>query len=262
MSTSISLALSGGAARGIAHIGVIKVLQEEGIQVSAVAGSSIGAIIGALLCRGMSWQDMRDIAQTITWGELVQPAVSPMGLVKTDRLEQFIDELLEGADFQELSTPLTVTAFDITHARPVQLTTGPVASAVRASASIPGIFIPVMRDETLLVDGGVSDNLPVLALDDLVERTVPRVAVDLNPWSEGHSVPGNLLEVTFRTFMALMWNTSQEGRHAADLVIQPDIAHIGYHDLDSREELFAAGENAAQRALESIHTLVHTSKSG
>ncbi len=252
--TGIGLALGGGAARGIAHIGVIKVLQEEQIPVRAVAGTSIGSIMGALYCSGMGWEQMWEVASEITWGELVQPTISGMGLVKTDKLERYIEKLLQEVTFQELTIPLQVVAFDIVRARQHILNTGSVARAVRASASIPGVFEPILEETRMLVDGGVSDNLPVRVLTE--DAAMPTVAVDLNPWSESESTPQNLVGITFRAFMVLMWNTSQEGRSAADCVIQPDIGHIAYHELDKREELLEAGEKAARNALDEIRNLL------
>ena len=248
---SLGLALGGGAARGIAHIGVIKVLQEEDIAVSCVAGTSIGAVVGAFYCAGKSWKEMWDITQDISWGELVQPTFSGMGLVKTSRLEKMLVEHLGEITFKDLQIPLTTVAVNILTAEPVLFRDGPVARAARASASIPGIFEPIETENgELLVDGGVADNLPSRVVREMGARTV--LAVDLNRQSADGKKPRNLVDVTFRTFAVLMWNTSREGRSNADILLEPDIDHIGFHDLGRAEELFAAGEKAARQALPAI----------
>lgn len=244
---ALGLALGGGAARGIAHIGVLKVLQEEDIPVCCVAGTSIGSIIGALFCAGKRWEEIWEISQEIRWGELVQATFSGMGLVKSNRLEKLITSQIGEIDFDDLKIPLTAVAVDIVTAQPVYLNSGSVAQAVRASASIPGIFEPLIIDERMLVDGGVCDNLPADVVREMGARTV--LAVDLNSESSDGEKPKNLIDVTFQTFSVLMWNTSRAGRRNADILLQPDITHIGFHDLGKAEELFAAGETAARDAL-------------
>ena len=251
---SLGLALGGGAARGIAHIGVIKVLQEEEIPICCVAGTSIGSVVGAFYCAGKSWKEMWDITQDISWGELVRPTLSGMGLVKTERLEKLLVEHLGEITFEDLRIPLTAVAVDIMTSAPVLLNSGSVARAARTSASIPGIFEPIETEEgAFLVDGGVSDNLPSTVVREMGASSV--LAVDLNRESSDGKKPRNLLDVTFRTFAVLMWNTSREGREDADVLLAPDIDHIGFHDLGKAEELFAAGEEAARRALPRIRKL-------
>ncbi|TVR74167.1 MAG: hypothetical protein EA427_01340 [Spirochaetaceae bacterium] len=251
---SLGLALGGGAARGIAHIGVIKVLQEEEIPICCVAGTSIGSVVGAFYCAGKSWREMWEITQSISWGELVRPTFSGMGLVKTERLEKLLVEHLGEITFDDLQVPLTTVAVDIMTAEPVLFRSGSVARAARASASIPGIFEPIETEAgQFLVDGGVSDNLPSRVVREMGASAV--LAVDLNRESSDGKTPRNLLDVTFRTFAVLMWNTSREGREDADLLLAPDIDHIGFHDLGKAEELFAAGEESARRALPQIRKL-------
>lgn len=250
----VGLALGGGAARGIAHMGVIKVLQEEEIPIRCVAGTSIGAIVGAFYCAGKSWRDMWDLTQEISWGELVRPTLSGMGLVKTERLEKLLVEHLGEITFDDLKVPLTAVAVDIMTAEATLLRTGSVARAARTSASIPGIFEPIKTDDgRFLVDGGVSNNLPATVVREMGASSV--VAVDLHRKSTDGAEPRNLLDVTFRTFAVLMWNTSREGRESADVLLAPEIDHIGFHDLGKAEELFAAGEEAAREALPRIKRL-------
>ncbi|MDA3949583.1 MAG: patatin-like phospholipase family protein, partial [Spirochaeta sp.] len=126
---------------------------------------------------------------------------------------------------------------------------GSVARAVRASSSVPAIFEPVVEDGRALVDGGVINNLPTELVRELGADTV--IAVDLNGQIGDKGAPSNLFDVSYRSFAALIWNTSRAGRESADLLIEPDIGHINYHELGKADELFAAGEKAAKAALAS-----------
>ncbi|POR01993.1 hypothetical protein AU468_06990 [Alkalispirochaeta sphaeroplastigenens] len=250
----LGLALGGGAARGIAHIGAIKVLQEEDIPITAVAGTSIGSIIGAFYCAGMSWEEMWELSQEITWGELLRPSFSGMGLVKTERMEAILLDRLGDITFQELLIPLTAVAVDIVNASPVLLQSGSVARAVRASSSVPGIFEPLCEGEQVLVDGGVVDNLPARVVREMGAEAV--LAIDLNRESSDGRLPKNLIDVTFQTFAVLIWNTSRLGRESSDILLQPDIAHIGYHELSCARELFTAGEESMRAALPALRGLL------
>ncbi|SIQ75272.1 NTE family protein [Alkalispirochaeta americana] len=250
---ALGLALGGGAARGIAHIGAIKVLQEEDIPIAAVAGTSIGSIIGAMYCAGMSWEEMWELSQEITWGELLRPSFSGLGLVKTDRMEEILTDRLGNISFEDLLIPLTAVAVDIVNASPILLQTGPVAQAVRASSSVPGIFEPLRDGERVLVDGGVVDNLPARVVREMGAEAV--LAIDLNKESSDGRIPRNLLDVMSQTFAVLIWNTSRLGRESADILLQPEIAHIGYHELSCARELFDAGEQAMRKALPALKAL-------
>lgn len=249
----VGLALSGGAARGFAHIGVIKVLQESEIDVDYVTGTSVGSIVGALLCGGYGWQEMVDIAESLKWSELVSPTLSGMGLVSAKKLEGFIGELLGNMDFDELEIPFRAVAVDISRGEEVVFSSGSVARAARASSSVPGIFEPLMEDGRALVDGGVANNLPVGLAREMGARKV--IAVDLNADRANTDLPVNLLDVTFRSFAMLLNAASAEGRDEADVLIQPDLNEFSYHDLSGSREMMARGERAAKGALRKLRRL-------
>lgn len=249
----IGLALSGGAARGFAHIGVVKVLQENQIDVGYVTGTSVGSIVGALLCGGYDWKEMVEIAESLKWSELVSPALSGMGLVSGKKLEKFIGELLGDVDFEELKIPFRAVAVDISRGEEVVFSSGSVARAVRASAAVPGIFEPLMEEDRALVDGGVLNNLPVALARDMGARKV--IAVDLNSQRANSDLPVNLLDVTFRTFAVLLNQSSIAGREEADVLIQPDLEEFSYHDLSVSQELMARGEEAAKKLLKQLRGL-------
>lgn len=244
----VALALGGGAARGIAHIGVLKVLEERGVVVEGVAGTSIGAIIGSLYCKGHNWKEIWEITRELSWKELIKLSFSGMGLANTGKLAKLLEELLEDREFFDLKIPLKVVAVDITNAEEVVIDNGRVTPAVLASASIPGIFEPVQIGGRYLVDGGVSNNVPSDIARPMTSGKV--LAVDLNAQATEREEPRNLMDVTLKTFAILMWNTSNQGREEADLLIQPDIDGFRYYELSRAEELFRRGEEAARKVLD------------
>jgi NTE family protein len=247
------LALSGGAARGIAHIGVLKVLDENDVHIECVAGTSVGSIIGALYCSGMGPDEMLAVTKEISWQELVKPTLSGMGLVETKRLEAYMVKLIGDLDFADLKIPFRAVAVDIGTATQVVIDSGSVARAVRASSSVPGIFEPVMEEGVALVDGGVINNLPVDEVREMGARRV--IAVDLNADRSPGGVPQNLIDVTYRTFMVLLNNSSSAGREDADILIQPDLSEIPYYDLGKIDRMFELGVAAAERHLSKLKKL-------
>ena len=250
----VGLTLSGGAARGFAHIGVLKVLQENAIPVDYVTGASVGSIIGALFCGGYGWEEILKIGSDLKWSELVRPTLSGMGLVKSDRLENFINELLGSIDFSDLEIPLQVVAVDLKTAREIVFTSGPVARAVRASSSVPGIFEPVIiNEDRILVDGGVINNLPCTLARQMGARKI--IAVDLNADPSSDQPPENLLDITYRSFAIMLNNSSIEGRNEADILIQPDLQDYNYHDLSQVDEMVKKGEEAAKAQLKHLKRL-------
>ncbi|NBB90007.1 MAG: patatin family protein, partial [Spirochaetes bacterium] len=164
----VGLALGGGAARGIAHVGAIKVLEEHGIHIDYVAGTSAGSLIGALYCSGYTWEEIRDIVADVNWGNLVQPSLfSSKGLVNPSKLEKLLDKLISNKTFEELEIPLRVVSVDLLTGELYIFREGPVARAVRASSSIPGMFSPLEWNGMVLVDGGVKNNMPADIVRDM-----------------------------------------------------------------------------------------------
>lgn len=249
----VGLVLSGGAARGYAHIGVLKVLQENEIPIHCVTGTSVGSVVGALVCGGYDWEEILKVAKGLKWKELVAPTLSGLGLVKADKMESFVEELLGKISFKELKLPFKAVAVDISRAEEVIFSSGSVARAVRASSSVPGIFEPVMEEDRALVDGGVINNLPC----DLCRKMGAEklIAVDLNADRARRSMPVNLLDVSYRSFAILLNNNSVEGRNDADILIQPELYDFNYHDLSRADEMVEKGEEAAEEALRKLKRL-------
>lgn len=163
-SPKIALALGSGAARGMAHIGVLKVLEEEGIKVAAIAGTSMGAFIGALYAAGVSCRQMEQTARNLDWkrmARLMDPIFPASGIMDGQKVSAFMEELLPVRDFADLHLPLAVTATDIDSGEPVVIQHGNLVEALRAAIAFPGIFTPVRFNERFLVDGGLCNPVPV-----------------------------------------------------------------------------------------------------
>jgi NTE family protein len=246
-STGVVLALGGGAARGAAHIGVLKVLAEEGIPVRGVAGTSVGSVVGAALCAGRDWRWLLAEARRLRWADLVQPTVPRMGMLATERLERYLERLLGVALIEDLALPFAAVAVDISTGEEVVLRAGRLAPAIRASCSVPGIFEPVAVGGRLLVDGGLLNDVPADVARTLVAG--PVVAVKLNGGTRVPARPRTIFDVISSSFAILAFHGIQQGLSVADIVISPDLGRMGYRDLHRVDELVAAGERAARVAL-------------
>lgn len=181
----IGLALGGGAARGGAHLGVIKALEEEGIQVDFVSGTSIGAIVGAAYATG-TLNHLEDFTRNLDWQKMARfydVALPFSGLIDGRKVTRFLEGLLEGHSFATLSCPLSVVACDLNDGHEVDLCEGNLVEAVRASISIPGLFRPVIKNGEILVDGGLVNPVPVSVVRQMGADIV--IAVDLNHKSKG-----------------------------------------------------------------------------
>ncbi len=164
----IGVALGGGSARGFAHIGALSCLERHGFVPDLIVGTSFGAIVGSLYAAGLTPKEIAQTANSMRWRDLSK--VLDFGLHKAalfsgDKLEAYLDELVEGRDFSDLKRKLVVVATDLATGEPVNLSTGPLAKALRASASMPGVFSPVELDGRFLVDGGLGSPLPLATLE-------------------------------------------------------------------------------------------------
>lgn len=242
----IGLALSGGAVRGVAHLGVLEVLEREGIRPDFVAGASAGSVVGALYCAGLSLDEIKRISGELHWTKLGRITRPRLGFFDISRLEGYLDELIEERTFDQLSIPFAAVAVDILRGQVVVLREGPVSRAVRASCSLPGTFTPLEDGDRLLVDGGLINNLPVSVVQDMGADYV--IAVDLGGMKAGHRRPRNILEMWGLTFYMLISLTHSEA-DLADCLIRPDVSPFNFVDFSQAGALMEAGRKAAEAAI-------------
>ncbi len=247
---AIGIALGGGFARGIAHIGVLKVLEEEGIPVAMVAGTSVGALIGAAYCSGLTIAELQEVAHRVRFTTFARWTLSRCGFATTDRMVSFLTQTLKVKTFEELRIPLGVTATDFKTGEGVVFRKGSIIDPVRASCAYPGMFLPVIIDEQWLVDGMLSHPVPTLPLREMGAERV--LAVQLKgQWSKT-TAPRHLFDVIGQSFAIAQDRMGPLWRSAADLVIEPDVAGFDYDDFSRADELIRVGEIAMLRALPQV----------
>ena len=247
---AIGLALGGGFARGIAHIGVLKVLEEEGIPVRIVAGTSVGALIGASYCSGLSPAELEDVAHSVRFTTFARWTLSRFGFASNDRMITFLTRTLKCKTFEELRIPLGVTATDFNTGEGVVFHSGSIIDPVRASCAYPGMFLPINIRGRYLVDGMLSHPVPTRPLREMGADRV--LAIHLKgTWANG-APPRHLFDVIGQSFAIAQDAMSNLWRSAADLVIEPDVAGFGYDDFKRADDLIHVGEVAMRAALPEV----------
>jgi NTE family protein len=249
--TGIGLALGGGFARGIAHIGVLKVLEEENIPVSLVAGTSVGALIGAAYCSGVTIAELEHMATRVRFKDFARWTLSRYGFASNERMIKFLSSILKVKTFEELRIPLAVTATDFSTGAGVVFHSGPLVDPVRASCAYPGMFLPVKIRGRLLVDGMLAYAVPSVPLREMGARHV--LAVHLRgTWTNGDVGPRHLFDVIGQCFAIAQEMNCGVWKAAADLVIDPDVNGFKYDDFERSAELIRSGETAMRAALPEV----------
>jgi NTE family protein len=253
---SIGIALGGGFARGIAHIGVLKVLEKEGIPIHVVIGTSVGALIGACYCSGLSIAEMEDVARNTRFTTFARWTLSRYGFASNDRMVTFLTHTLKCKTFEDLRIPLGVSATDFNTGEGVVFHSGSIIDPVRASCAYPGMFLPVEIRGRYLVDGMLSHPVPTRPLRELGAERV--LAVHLKgTWAKG-GAPRHLFDVIGQSFAIAQDAMSSLWRDAADLVIEPDVAGFAYDDFKRADHLIHAGETAMREALPEVRKWLQT----
>lgn len=246
----IGLALGGGSARGFAHIGVLKSLEQAGIKPDAVVGTSAGALVGAFYAAGWTpWQIEEFFLQVRESDVADFSAAGKRGLLTGDALASLVQGKLKNARIESLPIPFAAIATDLKTGELQMLRQGPVADAVRASCSLPGIFVPKSVDGRELVDGGLVSPLPVGSARRMGCDVV--IAVDVSAPPQPSELSG-LYEVILQSFDIMGRALSNQEALQADLLIRPDTARWSSSDFNARRELIQAGYVAAQGKLADV----------
>jgi len=244
----IGLALAGGFARGIAHIGVLRAFREAGVPIDYVAGTSVGALIGAGFCAGASLEMMEQIGLHTTFADFGRWTPSWLGLATNQRLEKYLARMTSATTFAELQVPLAISTTDINAGITIYYSSGPIAPALRASCAYPGLFVPIQYDGRTLVDGFLTSPVPVEGTLLLGADVV--IAVYLE--SGGIENPRTAVDIISRSFNIIQGHSEFTWRQQADVVIEPDVTSFAWDDFTKTAELVAAGEQAATKAMPEV----------
>lgn len=253
---AIGLALSGGAARGIAHIAVLETLEQEAIPIHSIAGTSAGSLIGALYAAGVPLSEIRHIALNTRWKDIFKFILPKMGLISSEGIYEFLEEVLPIKKFSALRIPFAAVATDLQTGEKVSITTGSIAKAVQASCSLPIVFTPTEIGKKLLVDGGVSSQVPVRTVrEELGAKIV--IAVNVNYKAIESDTYDNLVKIA--AHLSLLWasKNAREEEKLADVVIQVNAKGIALYDMSKGRELLRRGHKAAEDKMPEIKALLH-----
>ncbi|MGE5552383.1 MAG: patatin-like phospholipase family protein [Betaproteobacteria bacterium] len=250
----VGLALGGGAARGLAHLGVLEVLTRAAMPVDLVVGTSIGAVIGGLFAAGVDLSWLERLACSLEWQHLVQLVVPRLGFVRAEQLLQLLRTLTKGKSFDQLQTPFAAVAVDIERGEEVILQKGPVAEAIVASASIPGIFVPQRWGERLLVDGGVLNRVPLDVTRRLGAEVVVAVDVGLE---EPVTQVKNIIDIMNQSFEIMQREIARyKAAEPAEVLIRPDLGRLPGYRLEAAASIIETGRAAAEAALPAIQRAI------
>jgi NTE family protein len=246
----IGLALGGGFARGLAHVGVLKVLEEEQIPIDFIAGTSVGSVIAASYASGVSAQELSEIASLVRFKDFSRWTVSRFGLFSNDKMAGFLHKILRCETFEELRIPLAVAATDIISGEPAVFTKGELVAPVRASCAYPGMFLPVNINGRLLVDGLLAHAVPAAPLREMGAERVISVYLSAR-WVKPRG-PRHVFDIIGQCFSIAQDKMCDLWKSVSDVVIEPEIGDFGYDDFARAPELVKAGEIATRAMLPKI----------
>lgn len=246
----VGLALGGGAAKGFAHIGVIKMLEANGIKPVVVSGTSAGSVVGALYAGGMDAYALQQKAVALDEASIRDVSLFSGGVVKGQKLQDYVNAQLGERSFEKLRKPLAVVATRLEDGQRTVFVRGNVGQAVRASSSIPGVFEAARIGKHHYVDGGVVSPVPVDAARELGADFV--VAVDISSKASGAADPSSMLGNVNRSIAIMGQKLGAAELARADVVIRPAVNDIGAADFAQKNRAILEGERAAQAALPQI----------
>ncbi len=260
----IGLALSSGAARGLAHVGVLEALERNDIPIDLIAGSSIGAIVGAFYAAGKDLGVIKKAVMSLNRRQMLSLAdftIPTRGFIKGKKITEWLKSVIGGVTFRDLMMPFACVATDISTGEEIIIREGSVVAAVRASSSLPVIFTPARLGGRYLVDGGLVNPIPVRILRDMGADLV--IAVTVVPYLSNRFQPQdadsatkpkepNILNVLIRIMYIVGYQAALSGIREADITIAPDVAQIRPDNFNRAQECILQGEQAAQRSIPKI----------
>jgi NTE family protein len=252
-SKKFALVLGGGAARGFAHIGVIKVLEANGITPDLIVGTSAGSLVGALYASGMSGFDLQRVALTLDESTFSDWTIGNRGIIKGEAIANFVNAQVKNATIENLKRPLAVVATDLRSGQPIVFQRGDTGMAVRASSAVPGIFTPVRIGDRDYVDGGLTHPVPAGIARSLGADLVLAVDISARPVNQSVS---STLDVLLQTFTIMGNRVSHYELAQADVVVRPSLGNIKGTDFSARNLAVLEGERAAQEIIADLKSRV------
>lgn len=244
----IGLALSGGATHGAAHIGVLQVLEREGIHPRFLAGTSAGAIIGGAYCAGIPVDEIQRLFLKLEWPDLLKLTLKPkLSFFDAQPMEEFLKAVIGERTFEDLAIPFAVVACDLNTGDKIVLNKGPLASAIRASSAFPALFPPVQMGDKLLVDGGVVDNLPVEEVRAMGAKFV--IASDVSRRGRIARPPENPIDILTASIYLMQARSAYSSADDCDCYIRPDMGLSSAWGFKESMSTIEAGRIAAENAL-------------
>jgi len=252
-SIKLGLALSGGSTLGLAHVGVLKAFVEEGISIDCLSGTSAGSLAAGCFAFGMSPREIAEATTDLDWKKLSRFGYSRLGFYSNKPTEAFVTNLLGDVRIEDAPIPLAIVATDIKKHEKVVILKGSLAEAVRASTCIPGYFTPVSSGDRLLVDGSLTENLPLSPLKALGATVVIGVNLAAKPPS---TPPHSMLGIITASFETLSQHYQQYPISHADLILEPDLSHFDSSSFKESARMIDAGYEAARMRMPEIRALL------
>jgi NTE family protein len=253
----VGLALGGGFARGIAHLGVLRVFEENEIPIDFIAGTSVGALIAAAYASGASLDFMESQGVITTFHDFGRWTLSRYGMATNMRLETFLHRFTPAEYFHQTKIPLSIVATDLVSAKSVHFTDGEIGPPLRASCAYPGLFMPVEYRGRFLADGFLTQAAPAEAVRELGAEFVVSVYLDPGLFEDR---PRNTIEVISRSFSIIQEHLVQPWRVQTDVLIEPNVKNVLWHDFAKTPELVAAGRAATEAVLPRIKAALRGSQ--
>jgi NTE family protein len=249
----IAVVLGAGASRGFAHVGVLKVLESQGIPIHLVVGTSAGSVVGSLFASGIEAYELQRMALVLQKDDVIDLILPDNGFVRGDKIETFINKMVRQTPIERLKIPFLAVATDVQAGTEIVFAMGNTGRAVRASCSIPGVFQPVRIGDRIYVDGGVVSPVAVDAARRAGADIV--IAVDIST-GVAAAAPQGILDTILQSIDIMYARLAKNQLMGADVVIRPQVSHIGTNDFEKRNEAIFEGEKAATLALPRIRWLL------
>ncbi|WP_221564068.1 patatin-like phospholipase family protein [Alkalihalobacillus sp. TS-13] len=249
----IGLALGSGGARGFAHIGVLKALVEAKIPIHMIAGSSMGALVGAFYCTGHKPETMVKMARMFRRRYYIDYTVPKMGFVAGEKVKQLIHALTKGKNIEELDLPFSIIATDLYKGEKVVITKGAISEAVRASIAVPGIFVPYEKDGRLLIDGGVIDRVPVSVVKEMGADLV--IAVDISHIKKDPEI-NTIFDVIMQSIDIMQRELVKANHISTDVLIRPLVENYSSSAFKDIDDIITIGEAETKNRIKDIKAAI------